>query len=130
MSEYTISLAFSVWHHYLKQLTEKHQISLPIFPEQLKKVDISYFLPKAEKIVLGKLPEIHQGRKTLPCSKGDLNNKEADIYYKYQPLYLLEKIEENVCDYKRYYFSSSLRISFFSSSKSIPFSSVARSGVQ
>jgi len=39
----TISLAFSVWHHYLKQLTEKHQISLPIFPER---------------------------RKTLPCSKG------------------------------------------------------------
>ncbi|STO63145.1 Uncharacterised protein [Haemophilus parahaemolyticus] len=91
MSEYTISLAFSVWHHYLKQFTEKHQISLPIFPEQLKKVDISHFLPKAEEIVLGKLPEIHQGRKTLPCSKGDLNNKEADIYYKYQPLYLLEK---------------------------------------
>ena len=68
MSEYTISLAFSVWHHYLKQFTEKHQISLPIFPEQLKKVDISHFLPKAEEIVLGKLPEIR--RKTLPCSKG------------------------------------------------------------
>ena len=43
MSEHTISLAFSVWHHYLKQFTEKHQISLPIFPER---------------------------RKTLPCSKG------------------------------------------------------------
>ena len=50
MSEHTISLAFSVWHHYLKQFTEKHQISLPIFPEQLKKVDISHFLPKAEEI--------------------------------------------------------------------------------
>lgn len=50
MSEHTISLAFSVWHHYLKQFTEKHQISLPIFPEQLKKVDISYFLRKQKKL--------------------------------------------------------------------------------
>lgn len=68
MSEHTISLAFSVWHHYLKQLAEKHHLSLPNFPIQV--IDISHFLPKAEEIVLGKLPEIHQGRKTLPCSKG------------------------------------------------------------
>lgn len=88
MSERTISLAFSVWHHYLKQLTEKHQISLPIFPEQLKKVDISYFLPKAEKIVLGKLPEIHQDNEKLFSLFEHINQgiDKSQFFYDFKPL--------------------------------------------
>lgn len=88
MSEHTISLAFSVLHHYLKQLTEKHQISLPIFPEQLKKVDISYFLPKAEKIVLGKLPEIHQDNEKLFSLFEHINQEieKSQFFYDFKPL--------------------------------------------
>ena len=88
MSEYTISLAFSVWHHYLKQLTEKHQISLPIFPEQLKKVDISHFLPKAEEIVLGKLPEIHQDNEKLFSLFEHINQEieKSQFFYDFKPL--------------------------------------------
>ncbi len=88
MSEYTISLAFSVWHHYLKQFTEKHQISLPIFPEQLKKVDISHFLPKAEEIVLGKLPEIHQDNEKLFSLFEHINQEieKSQFFYDFKPL--------------------------------------------
>lgn len=87
MSEYTISLAFSVWHHYLKQFTEKHQISLPIFPEQLKKVDISHFLPKAEEIVLGKLPEIHQDNEKLFSLFEHINQEieKSQFFYDFKP---------------------------------------------
>lgn len=88
MSEHTISLAFSVWHHYLKQFTEKHQISLPIFPEQLKKVDISHFLPKAEKIVLGKLPEIHQDNEKLFSLFEHIKPEieKSQFFYDFKPL--------------------------------------------
>lgn len=56
MSDHTISLAFSVLHHYLKLFAEKQEphLPLPSFPSQFKQVDISPFLSQAECIVLGK----------------------------------------------------------------------------
>ncbi|OOF42904.1 hypothetical protein BKK50_05890 [Rodentibacter rarus] len=65
MSEHTISLAFSVWHHYLKMLAEKHYLTLPNFPHQLKIKDISPFLSQAEEIVLGKKPGAKLSQETL-----------------------------------------------------------------
>ena len=88
MSEHTISLAFSVWHHYLKQFTEKHQISLPIFPEQLKKVDISHFLPKAEEIVLGKQPDTQEPLEKLTSLFESINRQveKPEYFYEFKPL--------------------------------------------
>ena len=62
MSDHTISLAFSVLHHYLKLFAEKQEphLPLPSFPSQFKQVDISPFLSQAEHLVLGKQPELKQ----------------------------------------------------------------------
>ena len=54
MSNYRISLAFSVFHYYLNGFAEKHQFSLPSFPKNLQLVDVLPFVSQAETIVLGK----------------------------------------------------------------------------
>lgn len=88
MSEHTISLAFSVWHHYLKMLAEKHHLSLPTFPHQLKLEDISPFLPQAEQIVLGKRPEAKLQQEILYSLFESINQKssEKQFSYDFQPL--------------------------------------------
>lgn len=53
MSNYRISLAFSVFHYYLNGFAEKHQFSLPSFPKNLQLVDVSPFIFPAETLVLG-----------------------------------------------------------------------------
>ena len=56
MSNYRISLAFSVFHYYLNGFAEKHQFSLPSFPKNLQLVDVSPFIFLAETLVLGVQP--------------------------------------------------------------------------
>ena len=56
MSNYRISLAFSVFHYYLNRFAEKHQFSLPSFPKGLQLVDVSPFIFPAETLVLGVQP--------------------------------------------------------------------------
>ena len=86
MSEHTISLAFSVWHHYLKQLAEKHHLSLPNFPIQT--VDISHFLQKAEEIVLGKQPDTQEPPEKLASLFESINRQleKPEYFYEFKPL--------------------------------------------
>ena len=86
MSKHTISLAFSVWHHYLKQLAEKHHLSLPNFPIQA--VDISHFLPKAEEIVLGKQPDTQEPPEKLASLFESINRQveKPEYFYEFKPL--------------------------------------------
>lgn len=88
MSEHTISLAFSVWHHYLKVLSEKHDLPLPTFPPQIKLEDISSFLPQAEQIVLGKNPEAKLQKETLYSLFESINqgSKKKQFSYDFQSL--------------------------------------------
>ena len=82
----TISLAFSVWHHYLKQLAEKHHLFLPSFPIQIE--DISSFLPKAEEIVLGQQPNTQESAKELVSLFESINRTVEKTKY----LYVLEPL--------------------------------------
>lgn len=88
MSEHTISLAFSVWHHYLKMLAEKHDLPLPTFPPQIKLEDISPFLSQAEQIVLGKKPEDELQQETLYSLFESINqgSPKKQFSYDFQPL--------------------------------------------
>lgn len=88
MSEHIISFAFSVWHHYLKVFAEKHHLSLPTFPHQLKLEDISPFLLQAEQIVLGKNPEAKLQQETLYSLFEGINQKSSEklFSYDFQPL--------------------------------------------
>ena len=89
MSDHTISLAFSVLHHYLKLFAEKQEPHLPLppFPPQLKQVDISPFLSQAEHLALGKQPELKESNKLFSLfEKINQKNKETLFSYDFQPL--------------------------------------------
>ena len=89
MSDHTISLAFSVLHHYLKLFAEKQEphLSLPPFPPQFKQVDISPFLSQAEHLVLGKQPELKESNKLFSLFETiNQKNKETQFFYDFQPL--------------------------------------------
>ena len=89
MSDHTISLAFSVLHHYLKLFAEKQEphLPLPSFPSQFKQVDISPFLSQAEKIVLGKQPELKKSNKLFSLFENiNQENKKTQFSYNFQPL--------------------------------------------
>lgn len=90
MSERTISLAFSVWHYYLKALAEKHHFRLPTFPPQLKVENISPFLSQAEQIVLGEETENKPllQKETLYSLFENINqeSKKKQFSYDFQPL--------------------------------------------
>lgn len=101
MSDHTISLAFSVLHHYLKLFAEKQEphLPLPSFPSQFKQVDISPFLSQAEHLVLGKQPELKQSNKLFSLFETiHQENKETQFSYDFQPLSpntIFPKKEEN-----------------------------------
>ena len=101
MSDHTISLAFSVLHHYLKLFAEKQEphLPLPSFPSQFKQVDISPFLSQAEHLVLGKQPELKQSNKLFSLFETiHQENKETPFSYDFQPLSpntIFPKKEEN-----------------------------------
>ena len=101
MSDHTISLAFSVLHHYLKLFAEKQEphLPLPSFPSQFKQVDISPFLSQAEHLVLGKQPELKQSNKLFSLFENiNQENKKTQFSYDFQPLSLntiFPKKEEN-----------------------------------
>lgn len=101
MSDHTISLAFSVLHHYLKLFAEKQEphLPLPSFPSQFKQVDISPFLSQAECIVLGKQPELKQSNKLFSLFETiHQENTETQFSYDFQPLSpntIFPKKEEN-----------------------------------
>ena len=81
----TISLAFSVWHHYLKQFAEKHHFSLPSFP--IQPIDISSFLPQAENIVLGKKSETQDNLKLFSLFENiNQGSKKSQYFYDFQAL--------------------------------------------
>ena len=89
MSDHTISLAFSVLHHYLRIFAEKQEphLRLPYFPSQLKRVDISSFLSQAERIVLGKQPELKKSNKLFSLFENiNQENKKTQFSYDFQPL--------------------------------------------
>lgn len=87
MSDHTISLAFSVWHHYLKQLAENHSLSLPDFPNTITLKDITTYLSQAEKIVLGKQPELKKSNKLFSLFENiNQENKKTQFSYDFQPL--------------------------------------------
>jgi CRISPR-associated protein, csm1 family len=89
MSDHTISLAFSVLHHYLKLFAEKQEphLSLPPFPPQFKQVDISPFLSQAEHLVLGKQPELKESNKLFSLFENiNQANKKMQFFYDCQPL--------------------------------------------
>lgn len=89
MSDHTISLAFSVLHHYLKLFVEKQEphLPLPSFPSQFKQVDISPFLSQAECIVLGKQPELKESNKLFSLFENiNQANKKMQFFYDCQPL--------------------------------------------
>ena len=89
MSDHTISLAFSVLHHYLKLFAEKQEphLSLPPFPPQFKQVDISPFLSQAEHLVLGKQPELKESNKLFSLFESiNQANKKMQFFYDCQPL--------------------------------------------
>ena len=89
MSDHTISLAFSVLHHYLKLFAEKQEphLPLPSFPSQFKQVDISPFLSQAECIVLGKQPELKESNKLFSLFENiNQANKKMQFFYDCQPL--------------------------------------------
>ena len=101
MSDHTISLAFSVLHHYLKLFAEKQEphLPLPSFPSQFKQVDISPFLSQAEHLVLGKQPELKQSNKLFSLFENiNQENKKTQFSYDFQPLSpntIFPKKEEN-----------------------------------
>ena len=101
MSDHTISLAFSVLHHYLKLFAEKQEphLPLPSFPSQFKQVDISPFLSQAECIVLGKQPELKESNKLFSLFETiHQKNTETQFSYDFQPLSpntIFPKKEEN-----------------------------------
>ena len=101
MSDHTISLAFSVLHHYLKLFAEKQEphLPLPSFPSQFKQVDISPFLSQAECIVLGKQPELKESNKLFSLFETiHQKNTETPFSYDFQPLSpntIFPKKEEN-----------------------------------
>ena len=101
MSAHTISLAFSVLHHYLKLFAEKQEphLPLPSFPSQFKQVDISPFLSQAEHLVLGKQPELKQSNKLFSLFENiNQENKKTQFSYDFQPLSpntIFPKKEEN-----------------------------------
>nr|WP_314170140.1 type III-A CRISPR-associated protein Cas10/Csm1 [uncultured Aggregatibacter sp.] len=89
MSDHTISLAFSVLHHYLKLFAEKQEphLPLPSFPSQFKQVDISPFLSQAEHLVLGKQPELKESNKLFSLFENiNQANKKMQFFYDCQPL--------------------------------------------
>jgi CRISPR-associated protein, csm1 family len=89
MSDHTISLAFSVLHHYLKLFAEKQEphLPLPSFPSQFKQVDISPFLSQAEHLVLGKQPELKQSNKLFSLFETiHQENTKTQFSYDFQPL--------------------------------------------
>lgn len=89
MSDHTISLAFSVLHHYLKLFAEKQEphLPLPSFPSQFKQVDISPFLSQAECIVLGKQPELKESNKLFSLFETiHQENTKTQFSYDFQPL--------------------------------------------
>ena len=101
MSDHTISLAFSVLHHYLKLFAEKQEphLPLPSFPSQFKQVDISPFLSQAEHLVLGKQPELKESNKLFSLFENiNQENKKTQFSYDFQPLSpntIFPKKEEN-----------------------------------
>lgn len=101
MSDHTISLAFSVLHHYLKLFAEKQEphLSLPPFPSQFKQLDISPFLSQAEHLVLGKQPELKESNKLFSLFETiHQENTETKFSYDFQPLSpntIFPKKEEN-----------------------------------
>ena len=101
MSDHTISLAFSVLHHYLKLFAEKQEphLPLPSFPSQFKQVDISPFLSQAEHLVLGKQPESKESNKLFSLFENiNQENKKTQFSYDFQPLSpntIFPKKEEN-----------------------------------
>ena len=89
MSDHTISLAFSVLHHYLKLFAEKQEPHLPLppFPPKFKQVDISPFLSQAERLVLGKQPELKESNKLFSLFENiNQANKKMQFFYDCQPL--------------------------------------------
>ena len=89
MSDHTISLAFSVLHHYLKLFAEKQEphLPLPSFPSQFKQVDISPFLSQAEHLVLGKQPELKESNKLFSLFETiHQENTKTQFSYDFQPL--------------------------------------------
>ena len=89
MSDHTISLAFSVLHHYLKLFAEKQEphLPLPSFPSQFKQVDISPFLSQAEHLVLGKQPELKESNKLFSLFENiNQENEKMQFFYDCQPL--------------------------------------------
>nr|WP_314401796.1 type III-A CRISPR-associated protein Cas10/Csm1 [uncultured Aggregatibacter sp.] len=89
MSDHTISLAFSVLHHYLKLFAEKQEphLPLPSFPPQFKQVDISPFLSQAEHLVLGKQPELKESNKLFSLFE-NINQEieKSQFFYDFKPL--------------------------------------------
>ena len=89
MSDHTISLAFSVLHHYLKLFAEKQEPHLPLppFPPKFKQVDISPFLSQAERLVLGKQPELKESNKLFSLFENiSQENEKMQFFYDCQPL--------------------------------------------
>jgi len=89
MSDHTISLAFSVLHHYLKLFAEKQEPHLPLppFPPKFKQVDISPFLSQAEHLVLGKQPESKESNKLFSLFENiNQENEKMQFFYDCQPL--------------------------------------------